>query len=251
MGLGRRTTEGPFTAAHLDLFGRVLPHLASAALVRRRLRALLAASEAPRAVLAALDRGVILVDAAARLVWANPAAERLLARRYGLSVDRTGALVATRPAETAVLRRLIAGAAAAGSGEVAEAGGALPLPRPSDRPLVVRVLPLAPGADLAGLPPLPRRPAAALLVSDPDEAEPPPEALLRQAYGLTRAEAALAARLAEGVGLREVADALGISGNTAKAQLKAVFAKVGVDRQAALVRRVMDDLGEIGNGATR
>jgi hypothetical protein len=45
--------------------------------------------------------------------------------------------------------------------------------------------------------------------------------------------------------LREAADALRVSGNTAKTQLKAVFAKLDVDRQSALVRRVLADLGGV------
>jgi DNA-binding NarL/FixJ family response regulator len=57
--------------------------------------------------------------------------------------------------------------------------------------------------------------------------------------------------------LREAADSLCISGNTAKTQLKSVFAELEVDRQTALVRRVLADLGWLaapppttnGNGA--
>ena len=49
------------------------------------------------------------------------------------------------------------------------------------------------------------------------------------------AEARLAAVLAEGMSLVEAAKALGIAHNTAKVQLRAVFAKTGVHRQAQLV----------------
>jgi DNA-binding CsgD family transcriptional regulator len=85
-----------------------------------------------------------------------------------------------------------------------------------------------------------------LLVSDPEGKSVLPEERLRQAYGLTRAEAALTVRLVEGMSVREAARALGVTENTAKAQLKAVFAKLEVNRQSALVRRVLGDLGGVG-----
>lgn len=91
-------------------------------------------------------------------------------------------------------------------------------------------------------------------MSDP-EARPAPSArLLQQAYDLTPAEAGLAARLAAGSSLQEAAEALGIGANTAKTQLKAVFAKLEVDRQAALVQRILAEVGgcaEAGNGYAR
>jgi DNA-binding CsgD family transcriptional regulator len=56
---------------------------------------------------------------------------------------------------------------------------------------------------------------------------------------LTGAEARLAASLAQGFGVVEAARRLGITPNTARTQLKTVFAKLGVDRQAGLVRLLM------------
>jgi DNA-binding CsgD family transcriptional regulator len=58
---------------------------------------------------------------------------------------------------------------------------------------------------------------------------------LRDLLGLTMAEARLAAVLGEGMSLVDAARTLGIAHNTAKVQLRAVFAKTGVRRQAQLV----------------
>lgn len=249
MGLLRGGQRGHYDHDELSFLGHLLPHLAAAALVRRRLAVATAAVEASRSVLRLLDRSVILVDRTARVVWANPGAEGQLARKGGvISVDRGGALIAARPGETARLRRLVVAAAAAGAGENLAAGGVLSLPRPDGRPCIVQVLPLAPETHLVELAHLPVRPEAALLLSDPDDVPALPQAKLRQAYGLTGAEAALVARLLDGLDLRESADAMGVTQNTAKTQLKAAFAKIGVERQAALVRQVMIDLGGVRNG---
>jgi DNA-binding CsgD family transcriptional regulator len=57
---------------------------------------------------------------------------------------------------------------------------------------------------------------------------------LSTAFGLTAAEAKLAARLASGAGIDIAAASLGVSRETARTQLKAVFAKTSTTRQAEL-----------------
>jgi DNA-binding CsgD family transcriptional regulator len=59
--------------------------------------------------------------------------------------------------------------------------------------------------------------------------------LLRSAFGLTGAEAKLAAQLASGDALERAAERLGIAKTTARNQLRAIFSKTGVHRQAELV----------------
>jgi len=62
------------------------------------------------------------------------------------------------------------------------------------------------------------------------------EATLRAVFGATPAEARAAARFAEGLTARQVADALAIREATVRGQLKAVFAKTGVNKARDLVR---------------
>jgi DNA-binding CsgD family transcriptional regulator len=61
------------------------------------------------------------------------------------------------------------------------------------------------------------------------------ETALRETYSLTQAEARLAAYLADGSRLDDFAAGLGISKETARTQLKAVFVKTRTGRQAELV----------------
>jgi DNA-binding CsgD family transcriptional regulator len=97
-------------------------------------------------------------------------------------------------------------------------------------PVVIRVLPVPCAA---------RTPffgARALLTFAPVEVKtgPKPE-LLEKVFGLTPAEARLASIVAEGVGPEQVAEELRISRETARNQLKAVFAKTATHRQSELV----------------
>ena len=57
---------------------------------------------------------------------------------------------------------------------------------------------------------------------------------LSEKYRLTPAEARLAMHLGEGGSLAEYAEAAGVAIGTARTQLKSIFAKTGVNRQAAL-----------------
>jgi len=63
--------------------------------------------------------------------------------------------------------------------------------------------------------------------------------MLQAMFGLSKAEARLASLLATGATLDDAAEQNCISKNTAKVQLKSVFSKVGVSRQAELVKRIL------------
>jgi DNA-binding CsgD family transcriptional regulator len=75
-----------------------------------------------------------------------------------------------------------------------------------------------------------------VLLSDPDKATRlAPAAVLAQAFGLTPAEARLATLLGQGVPIHDAANSLGIAYETARNQLKAIYAKTETHRQSELV----------------
>ena len=75
-----------------------------------------------------------------------------------------------------------------------------------------------------------------MIVVDPELSAAPPFEALKALYGLTAAEARLTCGLLKGERLEDYAERTGISMNTARTHLKAVFAKTNTDRQADLVR---------------
>jgi DNA-binding CsgD family transcriptional regulator len=80
-----------------------------------------------------------------------------------------------------------------------------------------------------------------LLLTDLGSPLRPEDTQLCAAFGLTIAEAKLAAKLASGSGIGGAAASLGVSRETASTQLKAVFGKTNTRRQAelaALVARI-------------
>ena len=68
--------------------------------------------------------------------------------------------------------------------------------------------------------------------------------LLRSSLGLTPAELRLANLLKDGVSITEAAARIGIAVNTARNQLRAIFAKLGVSRQSDMVRHLAE-LGQL------
>jgi DNA-binding CsgD family transcriptional regulator len=115
--------------------------------------------------------------------------------------------------------------------------GALPVPRPGRAPLAVQAAPLR-SARLG----FDRRRAAAILhVRDPEQLTVIGRCL-QELFGLTAAEAVLAAGLAEGKSIEELAAEQGVSMNTARTQLKSIFAKTGVHRQGQLISLILKSI---------
>ena len=77
--------------------------------------------------------------------------------------------------------------------------------------------------------------------TDPGLDNRPAAEALRDAFGLTPAEARLAIALAQGVRLADHAESVGISLNTVKTLLSRVFRKTETARQAELVRLLLSD----------
>jgi DNA-binding CsgD family transcriptional regulator len=76
-----------------------------------------------------------------------------------------------------------------------------------------------------------------IFVDDPiDDPTPAQAELWCQAFQLTPAEARVAVYLASGAALKDYAEEFGVTYNTVRAQLRAIFEKTDTHRQAELVR---------------
>jgi DNA-binding CsgD family transcriptional regulator/PAS domain-containing protein len=217
-----------FSEQDLALYRRLAPHLVRAVQLNVRLSGLEGRCAATADALDRLSHGAIVVDAQARVLFANREAERLVGPSGCLRIQ-SGVLQGRSESTTAKLKTLIAGCAA---GREREAGGALQLPCDRDRrAMSALVLPLRGQAPAFSLSP---RPAAVVFVTDPGRTPDGLDAQLRRRFGLTPAEANFAMEVAKGDGLQASADRIGISLATARTHLAHVFAKTEVRRQAEL-----------------
>jgi DNA-binding CsgD family transcriptional regulator len=229
----RPYSKGDFDASETKLFAALIPHLQRAVQLRLRLAGLDGLTEGSAEILNRLAMGVLLVDAEARVIFANRAAEGILRTRRGLFPGRDG-LRAEIPAETRRLRLTIADCAEP-RGQLGGAGGRLRLSREHSLPLTVVVAPHRAGftwVDVA-------RPRVILFITDPETRIPARRVALREDFGLTQAEATVAVEILEADGLQAVADRLSISLATVRTHLAHVFDKTGTRRQSELVRLIL------------
>jgi DNA-binding CsgD family transcriptional regulator len=84
-----------------------------------------------------------------------------------------------------------------------------------------------------------RQPAAILFISDPDLVVEPNRILLQNTFGLTEAEARVAAALARGQNIEQIAAEFQLSPETIRTHLKKVFAKTDTSRQGELIRLLL------------
>ncbi len=228
----RREDEPAFGAAERDMLHTVLQPLRRAFAAEARLAAArLGPEEAPWRGLDAMPDGIALLDADRRLVFANAALRRMAAADGGFRLcDGTG-LDLPDPAQRVALARAVTAALAAAEGRIGllDSAGSLALPRAGGRPpLLIRALPVVPGQVAAGFR------GAMLMVADGARRPRPSAALLGRMFGLTPAEASLAATLAAGRTVAEHATRRGISVETARSQMAAIRRKTGCRRQADL-----------------
>jgi len=231
-GVYREPRAGPFGREDGEIVRTLAPHLARALVLRDRFAVVRSERDVASAVLERLSVGLLLLDERGQLLAANSAAERIARARDGLRLEATRLSLGDRRADHE-LRRLLAEAAAVARGEGVRGGGAMVVPRPSGRrPYEILVTPLPREGLVVGF----RRAAVAVFLSEPEPRPPASEEALRQLYGFTPAEARVALRLSRGDRLEDIADALGVAIGTARNQLKQVFEKTGIHRQAELVR---------------
>jgi DNA-binding CsgD family transcriptional regulator len=168
--------------------------------------------------------GALLVDGQSGVLFANAAAEAMLARRDALRLDRRR-LAAARMADTAAIRRLVAAADR-------EDGGPLVISRNERPSLLLLVVPLRAQIPWLG----DQQPCAIVFVKDlGGTAELSLSAFLRH-YRLTPAQAALMREIIKGDGVAAAGARLGIAYGTARSHLLQIYQKTGVRRQAELVR---------------
>ena len=192
-----------------------------------------------------LPFGLLVLDGAGRVTVMNQTAKTLLDRRDGLALGPDRVLVGRPSAEAAELRRRIADVCR-GSQATWDAT-AFSLRRQGSRPpLSLIVIPVS--APTRGR--LRESQGAVVLITAPDEQAVRREQLLRESYGLTRAEAHVTLLLLEGAPAQTIAKRRRTSLNTTRTHIRRILDKVGVRSQVDLVRSILTGSAR-GGGVAR
>ena len=195
-----------------------------------------AGADGPNASLGALldnySVGIVQLDRRQRIVAANDRALDLLGAPEGI-LDEDGFLHAHRPADDERLQAALARALPPSRG--ARAGGSVAVTRPGGRlPLVLHVVPIGPREDNLSLASV----AALVLAIDPNGRVPVDPAQVAATLDLSPAQSRVAALLAEGRSVRDIAVAIGRSEHTVRWHIRRTFEKLGIGRLAQLVELV-------------
>jgi DNA-binding CsgD family transcriptional regulator len=227
LSLFRGGDSGPFTPEDSRLVGGVGPYVAKIVSLARKFAAFDVASK-----LSTLERvccAAVVIDCAGRVTQMNLPAQKLLGANFNLVRGRP---TVHDPASNRRLQQLVSFALHAEGGS-AQPYAPIVVDRDEAPWLLVEAMPVtAFGSDLFS------SGRVILLLTDLTAPLRPEATQLCAAFGLTVAEAKLAAKLASGVGIDGAAASLGVSRETARTQLKAVFAKTKTRRQAELAALV-------------
>jgi DNA-binding CsgD family transcriptional regulator/PAS domain-containing protein len=232
ISLQRAKAKAPFSDEELGTLARLARHAEQSLRLSVRLFDAEFSKLGLGEALARVGIGVFVLDSLKRVVFSNPAAERVLGDGLKIVNER---LSASAPQEQRALDAAIEHMIRAAPEDVGGAPKPMLLPRQkSERPLTLYVLPITGhGFDHAAAQFLTHA-RAIVLVIDPGADAPADPAVVRDILGLTLGEARVAALVGFGLTPRAAAQKLGIAEETARVVLKRVFSKAGVSRQSEL-----------------
>ncbi|MCC6452617.1 MAG: helix-turn-helix transcriptional regulator [Acidobacteria bacterium] len=187
-----------------------------------------------------MTRPALIVDQNVKVRTANSRAAKILEANDGLSVDKSGSLIARNPEATKDLHATLHSVHSQRRDGDPDAGAICLLRRPSgDRQLQLLASPIGEttGNDDDCL--------TIIFLCDPERSVRVSEAVLRKLYDLTPAEAAVASRLAKGESVEQICDHLTITANTCRTHLKRIYSKTSTSRQGELISLILTSIATI------
>jgi DNA-binding CsgD family transcriptional regulator len=170
--------------------------------------------------------GAVLLDASGKLLGLNASAAALVGDALAISPDQLSATdQELRAAVKALLCGARDGAPRPGLNPVISLNGH------NGRPLLMYAVRCSGQSDAESELSCPKT----LIIIDQSEEVGPAEAVLKQTFGLTSAEARIAIGLCRGQELKEIAASHGVTESTVRSQLKSILSKTETHRQSELI----------------
>lgn len=232
--------ERDFSEKAKALCQALLPHLRRSVTLHSRIESIETERQLYSSTMDRMLVGTVVFDESGLVLRTNAVASGVLAEKDGIRINQSR-LHAEFAAEDRELQRLIK-MALTESGAVPVVPQPMTVTRPSGRAslgVLVRPVPAGEWSEER------HRPAAVAFIRDPERKWQLSLEMVRQLFGLTGSEAALALLLANGFTLDEAAVELGIRKNTIRAHLRSIFAKTGVRRQTTLIHLLLSSVASI------
>lgn len=228
-GFARLPGQTPLGTSALAAMAYMNKHLMRATALQQRLsdteQLLIQTSN----ILDLVEFGIVLFGADKKMQYANAAASRIFEANDGLACHASELRIKSAKIHDrfqSMLRALCDPAVHASD----QVGGVLSVPRHTL--LDCYILTLVPARNIG---PVDNGISGIAFISDPRKKQTTAIALLAHTYGFTRAESEVAIALLNGHTLSIIADQKGVSYNTVKTHLHALFSKTHTRRQAELI----------------
>ncbi|MDE0332803.1 MAG: LuxR C-terminal-related transcriptional regulator [Nitrospinae bacterium] len=221
-----------WSSTQLGSVRRLLPHLRQYVSVRQALAGSGALGASLTELLDTTGLGIIQLDRRGRIQNLNDRARELLRTGDGL-FDKSGFLFARRPEDNAAFQRLLKRALPPIKAQ--GVGGSTIVRRASALPLLLHINPVESRSTDFRVWPV----AALLLVVDPESRTRVDPDIAGETLDLTGTESLVAVLLAEGMSVRQIAVATSRKESTVRWHVKNILNKLGISRQADLVRLLL------------
>ncbi|HEX6591952.1 MAG TPA: PAS domain-containing protein [Moraxellaceae bacterium] len=239
LGIHRPSAQGVFSDDSIAVLNRLTPHLRRALQIHRQLSYLQRRNAALYAMLEKLAAAVILLDVNGRVTFANSRAEKVLGQQQLLQISRSEGLHTRHAQQNDRLQALLRGCIATGRRDAeGNAGGVIGLGSSAAGDLLLMTV--TPLSALESWDELRSDDvAAAVFLSQPQEAHRLALSLLQENYGLTQREAEICEAFVNNPVLEALAPQVGLTLASLRSLFKAVYEKTGMHSQAELMRLLM------------
>lgn len=233
--------EGPLGEAPRAFLERLLPHLRRACRISLQNFVYSTQALVGHMLVNKLRQPVLLMGMNGEVMHANEAAQELLRSTQLVAVEDGRLRLPARPLqellrECARLEEEVKSGAAAPAGEAGQFRSLLVADEHRRESVYAFYTVLSPQGAMGtfGL-----RPVAMLLFYHPRSAPAIDGSLLYAVFGLTPAESRIATLLAEGLSLKQIAQAQGTQHDTVRKQLRSIYQKTATNRQPELIRLLL------------
>lgn len=217
----RLSGQGDFSVDEFNAMSEIAPHLVRAAKMNAKANALRRSAEFCNAALDKLSMPIMLIDENGKVVLTNCAAEILIQREESLHLSRDRFTVNNNGeiSSPKVTRRITETLIRRGTNR---------------KPLRMTTMPLAPRSELNSSW---QKPLCMVTFDDPELIPVSLSDILQTLFTLTTSEARVCIAIgADGLTPQECSDQFNVTINTIRTQIRGIYLKTGVKRQAELVR---------------
>jgi DNA-binding CsgD family transcriptional regulator/PAS domain-containing protein len=234
LGMVASAERGIYRNTEFETLALLAPHVRRAVTIGDLFESQARESNMFREMVERFNLAVLVVDADMQLLFANPIAEDYLRDASVLRMSAQKLIVQNELAHFAIQKAVTL----CERTEIALAGSGIRVPLYQTRfPAVAHVLPLGCRAERSQFH---SRAAAAIFVATPKTDPLPTIDAIAALYGLTTAEKHVATQAANGLAAADIALSRGVTVNTIRSQIDAIYAKTGQNTQTGLQKLILD-----------